>query len=353
MLVDGRSGTGGQVTAAIRSASRTTGANFDYLLRTAIRESSLDPAAQAPTSSARGLYQFIESTWLTMVKEEGPKFGLGQFAGAIQRGADGQYRVNDPLARAQILKMRDDPEISSVMAGALARRNASELQSTLGRKPTQGELYVAHFLGVNGAKRLIQLQRSNPEASAAAAFPEAARANKAIFHAADGKARSAAEVFAALTGKHQSTPVRATAPTKLAAAQPIPIEQAPKFYPLRRSLPTESARSEVARAVERAEPAESAAKRTVNGPAPREAYAHPVLPRHTAFADEGPAFEALFRNGEQEGSPFSPAVRELWGSFDAGARGLREVAGVASAGKSQIGEPLNILAHLNRVPVRR
>ena len=90
MLVDGRSGSGDLVTSAIRSASRTTGANFDYLLNTAIRESSLNPTAQAPTSSARGLYQFIESTWLTMVKEEGARFGLGKFADAITRGADGQ-----------------------------------------------------------------------------------------------------------------------------------------------------------------------------------------------------------------------------------------------------------------------
>jgi hypothetical protein len=109
MLVDGRSGSGDQITAAIRSASRTTGATFDYLLNTAIRESSLDPTARARTSSARGLYQFIESTWLTMVKEEGEKFGLDRYADSIQRGPDGQYTVNDPAVRAKILKLREDP----------------------------------------------------------------------------------------------------------------------------------------------------------------------------------------------------------------------------------------------------
>jgi hypothetical protein len=243
MLVNGLPGTGDQVTAAIRSASRTTGMTFDYLLNTAIRESSLDPAARAKTSSARGLYQFIESTWLAMVKEEGPKFGLGQFAAAIERRADGQYSVKDPRARAQILKLREDPVVSSVMAGALASRNSAELSSALGRKPTAGELYIAHFLGAGGAKRLIALQQNNPNASAAAAFPDAARANKSIFHRADGKARSAGEVFAALTGRHDTAPVR-NAPAALRVLRicgrrspPIPF-RCPCATDLRRAWPT-------------------------------------------------------------------------------------------------------------------
>jgi hypothetical protein len=132
MLVNGLPGTGDQVTAAIRSASRTTGMTFDYLLNTAIRESSLDPAARAKTSSARGLYQFIESTWLAMVKEEGPKFGLGQFAAAIERRADGQYSVKDPRARAQILKLREDrrPRLFRMRR---ARTNRSSIAPTAKR----------------------------------------------------------------------------------------------------------------------------------------------------------------------------------------------------------------------------
>ena len=323
MLVDGRSGPGDPIATAIRSASRTTGTNFDYLLNTAIRESSLDPSARARTSSARGLYQFIESTWLTMVKEEGPKFGLGREAGAIERRADGGYAVRDPRARAQILKMREDPEISSVMAGALAKRNAAELQGALGRRPTSGELYLAHFLGAGGAKRLIALSRSNPNASAAAAFPDAARANKSIFHRTDGKARSAGEVFASLTGRHDIRPSR-----------PAPAQATAAFANLRPTLSSDPVSAPVR-----------------NGPAPRLAYAHPVIPGHSAFAaKEGPAFQALFRNGTETHAALSPAVRELWGSFDAGSRGLREVAAVTNA-PGAIGEPLDLLGHLKTNPL--
>lgn len=337
MLVHGPGGSGDQVTSAIRNASRTTGATFDYLLNTAIRESSLDPAARARTSSARGLYQFIESTWLAMVKEEGPKFGLGQFAAAIERRPDGQYAVSDPRARAQILKLREDPGVSSVMAGALATRNAAELSSVLGRKPTAGELYVAHFLGANGAKRLISLSRNNPNASAAAAFPDAARANKSIFHRANGKARSASEVFAALTGKHELAPAR-SAPTQT-AAMPVPhARPIANFANLRPTLSSD--------------PVSLPAR---NGPAPRETYAHPVIPGRSAFAaEEGPAFQTLFRDGTQTHAALSPAVRELWGSFDAGSRGLKEIAGTMNAGTAApgaIGEPLDLLGHLRNNPL--
>jgi hypothetical protein len=324
MLVDGRSGPGDLVTSAIRSASRTTGANFDYLLNTAMRESSLNPTARARTSSARGLYQFIESTWLTMVKEEGAKFGLGKFADAISRGADGQYRVDDPTARAQILKLREDPKISSVMAGALAKRNAAELSESLGRKPTSGELYLAHFLGAGGAKRMIQLERANPNASAVAAFPDAARANRSIFHGANGKARNVSEVLAQVTGQHDTRP-----------AKPRPVEKNTSFAALRPTLSSD--------------PVTKTAK---NGPAPREAYAHPIVPGRTAFAaEEGPAHHTLFRTGGAKHATLSPAVKEIWGSFESGARGLSE-AGAARKAVGAIGEPLDLLGHLKNIPRR-
>lgn len=318
MFVDGLNGAGGNVTTAIRSASRTTGATFDYLLNTAIRESSLNPQAKAKTSSARGLYQFIESTWLAMVKEEGAKFGLGKYAAAIEQGSDGRYSVRDPIARSQILKLREDPKISSVMAGALAERNAVELSGALGRKPTAGELYLAHFLGANGAKRLIALQRSNPAASAADAFPEAARANRSIFHRADGKPRSAAEVFAALTQGHDRLPVRAA-----------PVKQATAVADLRPTLPAEPVS---------AMPARPALPQKLT-------YDHPILPAYSAFAEEERALHTLFRNGSQAGGPVSPLVRELWGSFDAGSRGLSAVASGEAAPRA-VGEPLDLLGHL-------
>jgi hypothetical protein len=197
-----------RVMSAIHAAAQKTGTGFDYLLRTARRESSLQPTAQAPTSTARGLYQFIDSTWLTMVREEGRNLGLGRFAEQIGRDASGRPTVADPAARQQILALRDDPAVSALMAGAFTNRNAAELRSATGRNPTEGELYMAHFLGSGGAARLINANQSNPQATAARLFPDAAGANRRIFFD-QGRPRTIAEVYQVLASG-QSTTVAAT-----------------------------------------------------------------------------------------------------------------------------------------------
>src|SRR5450631_4297735 len=88
-----------RVAGAIRDAARSTGASFEYLLTTAHIESNLNPAAQATTSSAKGLYQFIDQTWLGTMKTDGPALGLGNYADAISRSSDGRFEVADPTMR--------------------------------------------------------------------------------------------------------------------------------------------------------------------------------------------------------------------------------------------------------------
>src|SRR5271163_2574945 len=98
MLVDpGSSAAGSTVTGAIGQASQATGTSFNYLLATAQVESGLNPQAGASTSSARGLFQFIDNTWLGTIKESGPALGYGNYAAAITKTASGQYQVNDPV----------------------------------------------------------------------------------------------------------------------------------------------------------------------------------------------------------------------------------------------------------------
>ncbi|MDN3719678.1 transglycosylase SLT domain-containing protein [Roseibium salinum] len=65
-----------RIELAFQSASSSTGTSFDYLVKTAARESAFNPTAKARTSSATGLFQFIESTWLETMKEAGPRHGL-------------------------------------------------------------------------------------------------------------------------------------------------------------------------------------------------------------------------------------------------------------------------------------
>ncbi len=194
----------GRVTEALKGAAQATGAGFDYLVRTAKRESALNPAAQNPASSARGLFQFIDSTWLQVLKEEGANLGLGDAAASVQKTSSGRYTVQDPARRAEIMAMRDDPQASALVAGAFTRRNAAHLTTALGRPPSEGELYAAHFLGAKGASQLVSLASSSPDASAAAAFPAQASANRAIFFD-NGRPRSASEVYDKLTAGATST----------------------------------------------------------------------------------------------------------------------------------------------------
>lgn len=170
------------VRAAIRRAAAATGVDFSLLIETARRESALDPRARAGTSSATGLFQFIDGTWLDMVRRHGAQHGLEREAQALAAGAD-------PATRRAILALRNDPEISARMAGELARDNAAVLQARLGRAPSAGELYAAHVMGPGGALRLIEAAAAGAP-NAAALFPREAAANAGLFYTG-GAPRSA------------------------------------------------------------------------------------------------------------------------------------------------------------------
>jgi hypothetical protein len=219
------------VVTAIKQGADRTGTDFDYLLKTAQRESSLTPEAKARTSSATGLFQFIEQTWLSIVRQEGPKQGLSAYAEAISDSGNGRLTVADPRMREAILQLRNDPKVSAVMAGALTQRNGEQLAATLGRQPHAGELYIAHVLGARGASDLIRTAGSDPDRAAARDFPEAASANRSIFFDKSGQPRSVRQVYALLASSHAGTQVAAASVQSAQTAQsaeppPVPIAAA-------------------------------------------------------------------------------------------------------------------------------
>lgn len=191
-------GLRGVVEAAIQRASNATGVDFTFLMKTANRESGYNPRAKAPTSSAAGLFQFVEQTWLSTLKQHGAKYGYARYADLITKGADGRYHVAEPEAKKAVMDLRLDPHAASLMAGELASDHASYLRGRTGRSPTSGELYAAHFLGPKGSAQLIEAVQTRPGASAASLFPDAAQANRSIFYR-DGRAATVSEVYANLT----------------------------------------------------------------------------------------------------------------------------------------------------------
>ncbi len=271
-------GAGSPVAGAIRDAARSTGASFEYLLTTAQIESNLNPAAQATTSSAKGLYQFIDQTWLATMKNAGPALGFARYAAAIVQTPDGQYAVPDPQARAAIMKLRGDPAVSAAMAGMFTRSNEARLNAAIGRAPSEGELYIAHFLGPDGAAKLIGAAASQPNANAAAMFPQAASANPSIFHDRAGRPLGAAAVYSKLTGRYDVARALAFTPSGgAAAAAPVP-----------------------------APPGIDTA-----GMTQAYAQARPAKP----VPGEQPLFQAMFTDRPAGG--VSPAVNTLWGQAKA------------------------------------
>jgi hypothetical protein len=314
----GIDGLRARVTGAIKQAATSTGASFHYLLATAKMESDFNPAAGASTSSAHGLYQFIEQTWLATVKEAGGQVGYGRYAEAISKTSSGDYGVADPAARRDIMKLRDDPVASSAMAGVLTQSNSFQLTGKIGRRPTDGELYMAHFMGVGGAAKLINSAVDDPLASAAKMFPNAAAANRSIFYDKQGSARSVADVYAVLDARYASAAGSSATRTALAmyGGSPTNVQVASAAPPVR-STPALASASFLSQIPD---------VRNVTPVA-----ASPDASNRSQAPD--PIFRSLFQVDERS-QPVSSTVRELWGrstslTSDAGTSGGQTGSGGA------------------------
>ncbi|GAA0534405.1 hypothetical protein FHS83_003055 [Rhizomicrobium palustre] len=201
MLAEAAKAAANTVVQALQKASAATGVDFNYLLGTAMRESGLKSDAKASNSSASGLFQFVENTWMSLVKDHGAKYGLGSMANAIQKGEDGRYRAKDPADRSAILRLRNDPQISALMAGEYAKQTQSDMEDKLGRKVSSGELYAGHLFGPGQACKLIRSAQGSPHESACDLFPKAADANPNIFYNKDGSPKTVKEVYSWTTNQ--------------------------------------------------------------------------------------------------------------------------------------------------------
>jgi len=299
------------VTSAIRNAANATGTSFKYLLATAKIESDLDPNLTMKSSSAAGLFQFIDQTWLGTLKQAGPAFGYGDFSNAISRNSSGHYSVDDPEMRREIMKLRNDPSANAVMAGVLTQQNAAALSRRIGRQPTESELYMAHFLGAGGAGKLIQLTGSNPQANAADAFPAAAHVNRPIFYDRQGNARSISGVYSEIARRFR---VAGDGPgATVAGAAMYPMQQVARAAAPARLPVTDVAAVTKVFAVAAAAPSAASSANGVSSTAVSSAAAAaaraaaPVL----AASQTAPTFNSLFSDQDRR-TAVDPMVVALW-----------------------------------------
>jgi hypothetical protein len=144
------------VLTAIQQASSITSMDYGILMAMCWIESKFNPSAKAPTSSAYGLYQFIDDTWAAMVTKYGS-----------------QYNIS--------LSMRSDVGAQAMVGAAYMAENKKYLTNNLpaGTNITATDLYLAHFLGPAGATKFIRTPSSAPSFTAVTA--SAVRANANIF----------------------------------------------------------------------------------------------------------------------------------------------------------------------------
>lgn len=147
--------------------------------RMAMAESGGDPNAVNPVTkagrgTASGLLQFTDDTWARSVAKWGKELGV-------------------------TLKDKNRPEAQLAMAEKLAADNARILGKQIGRPPTEGEVYAAHFLGASDAARLIRAQGSGRQAILL--FPrKVVNDNRSVFF--DGRRpRSVEEVMRVINDK--------------------------------------------------------------------------------------------------------------------------------------------------------
>jgi len=150
------------VLAAIAEAAAETGTDFGLLMALAWKESLFRPEARAATSSARGLYQFIDSTW----------------DAAWRRHAEG-LGLRAPPERVR--ELRHEPRTAALLAAAELQHNGRELARRLGRPVPQTESFLTHFLGLEGAERFLRALRETPMRDVREVVPAAFANNRARF----------------------------------------------------------------------------------------------------------------------------------------------------------------------------
>jgi hypothetical protein len=189
------------VLRSIRQASQATSMDFGLLMAQAQRESGFRADAKSPSSSAAGLFQFVDSTWLDMVHRFGDKYGVGDLAQQISESSSGKLVVANANTKQKILDLRQNPTISACLAAEYAKQNQSEMEQSLGRPLSRGDVYMAHFLGAGGATQFLKALDSKGDTPAAELLPDAAAANPSIFYDGSGHAKTVREIYQSVASK--------------------------------------------------------------------------------------------------------------------------------------------------------
>jgi len=136
------------VDPKLSAAITAVESGFDYKAR------PIDRKTGRLFSSAKGLNQFIDGTWNTMMSKYAKKYGI------------------DPSTSAM------DPRANALMGAEFIKENMAGLKTAVKRDLTATDVYIAHFMGLGGARKFLT---ADPNTSGASLFPDAAKANPWIY----------------------------------------------------------------------------------------------------------------------------------------------------------------------------
>lgn len=170
-------------------------------------ESGGNPNAQNPNSSAGGLGQFIDSTWLAMLKQERPDLAEGR-------------------SPQELLALKSDPALSRQMTEAYANQNGSIL-SKAGFDANPGNTYLAHFAGPQGAVKVLSADPTAPVESILGSQAVAANSFLRGMTAGDLQAWASKKMGGAPQQPTQASPAAPQAAPLNIAPQAAPIFSAP------------------------------------------------------------------------------------------------------------------------------
>ena len=157
-----------EVLSMLDEVAKTTGVDANLLKTFAAIESSFNPRAGAGTSTAKGLFQFINDTWTGMLDKYGKKYGLSPSTSVY------------------------DPRANALMGAEFLKENQKGLKS-INRGNSPVELYLAHFLGLGGARRLFSAPEGDP--ANLHVDEKSIRANYDVFYK-NGKIRTVRDIIA-------------------------------------------------------------------------------------------------------------------------------------------------------------
>ena len=179
-------------------------------------ESGGNPNAQNPNSSAGGLGQFIDSTWLAMLKQERPDLVEGR-------------------SPQELLALKSDPALSRQMTEAYASQNGKIL-SNAGFEANPGNTYLAHFAGPQGAVKVLSADPGAPVEAILGQQAVAANPFLKGMTAADLQTWAARKM-----GGAAQQPAQKHSPVSPAAVPSAPLAATPQAAPIFAAAPEQAA----------------------------------------------------------------------------------------------------------------